>query len=162
MLVREDFELCGLAKGPRGLGRIVIKRIVAKSPSRGVAANGLTFHQLINQDCSFSCRSDCTFEPVDLAVVASSPTSLECCCCLLRLTEKEQSSSIVGVSSVAALLTLVVALLAAIQGPFPRPNAAAASAACKEEDYRFTVLRGASSSVFDPSRSFDAKVRVAA
>jgi hypothetical protein len=115
VLTRQQYEgllLFGLAKDPKELGRIVIKRIIAESPSReGVVAESI-FLLLISLGYSFSCRSDCIFKPIDRVVVTNFLLYLECCC-LPHLTGKELSFSITKASFVAARLVLAAILLTA-------------------------------------------------
>jgi hypothetical protein len=97
----EGFKAFGSVRDPKGRGRIVIKRIIAGSPSREEVIIESICHQLISLDYSFSCRSDCIFRPVARVVVANFQLSREWCC-LHHLIEKEQSFSITEASFAAA------------------------------------------------------------
>jgi hypothetical protein len=97
----EGFKPCGSVKDPKGQDRIVIKRIIAGSPSREVVIIESICHQLISLDYSFSCRSDCIFKPVARVVVANFQLS-RVSCCPLHLIKREQSFSITEASFAVA------------------------------------------------------------
>jgi hypothetical protein len=108
----EGFAVFGSVRDPKGRGRIVIKRIIAGSPSRGVVIIESICHQLISLDYSFSCRSDCIFKPVARVVVANFQPSREWCC-PRHLIEKELSFSIIEASFAAAWLVPAARMLTA-------------------------------------------------
>jgi hypothetical protein len=109
----EGFKAFGSVRDPKELGRIVIKRIIAGSPSREVVIIESICHQLISLDYSFSCRSDCIFRPVDRVVVANFQLSRESYC-LHHLIEKEPPFSITEASFIAAWLVPAARMLTAI------------------------------------------------
>lgn len=81
-----------------------------------------------------------------------------------HLTVKEQSFSIARASFAAAWLELAARIFTVKQGPFLMPSEAATFVACKEEDYKFAILKEASSSAFalqSQYGSFDVKEKVA-
>ena len=142
----EGFNLY-LVRDPKGLGRIVIKRIIAESQPKAEVVIKSIFHLLITRDYSFSCRSDYIFKLVDQVMVTNFQLSLEYY--RLHLTEKEQSFSIARASFAVAWLVLVVRIFTVKQGPFLMLGEVTTFVACKEEDCKFAILKEASSSAFD-------------
>ncbi len=146
----------------KGQGRIVIKRIIADSPTKEEDVIEYIFHQLISRGYSFSCRSDYIFKLVDQIVVTSYRLSLAYC--LPHLIEKEQSFSIAEASFATAWLVLGAGIFTARQDPFLMLSEATTSAAYKEGDCIFTILKETSSSaiaIHFLDGSFDAKEKVA-
>jgi len=66
-----------LVRDPKGLGRIVIKRIIAENLPKAEVVIESIYHLLITRGYSFSCRSDYIFKLVDQVVVTSYQLSLE-------------------------------------------------------------------------------------
>jgi hypothetical protein len=109
----EGFKAFGSVRDPKGQGRIVIKRIIAGSPSRVVVVIESICHQLISLDYSFSCRSDCIFRPVDRVVVANFQLSRVSCCPHHQI-EKEPPFSITEASFAVAWQVPAAGMLTAI------------------------------------------------
>jgi hypothetical protein len=108
----EGFKAFGSVRDPKGQGRIVIKRIIAGSPSREVVIIESICHQLISLDYSFSCRSDCIFRPVARVVVANFQPSRESCY-PRHLIKREPPFSITEASFAIAWLVPAAGMLAA-------------------------------------------------
>lgn len=164
VLVKQEYEgfILYQVRDPKGQGRIVIKRIIADSPPKEEVVVESIFHQLISRGYSFSCRSDYIFKLVDQVVVTSYQLSLAYS--LPHLIEKEQSFSIAEASFAVAWQVLAAEIFTAKQDPFLMLGEATTSAAYKEGDCKFTILKEASSSAFAIhflDGSFDAKEKVA-